>query len=109
VYVIVWEFRAKAGREPEFKRVYGPDGEWAQLFARGEGYLDTELLADLEAPGRYVTIDRWTSRSAFESFRRRWDGAYRELDRRCEGLTEQENALGVFTVPGPRQTTQPDP
>jgi heme-degrading monooxygenase HmoA len=96
MYVIVWEFRAKAGHEEEFERVYGPEGKWAQLFAHGEGYLGTELLGDVADRGRYVTIDRWTSHAAFEAFRRQWSDEYRALDRRCEALRAEETALGSF-------------
>ena len=61
MHVIIWEFRAQRGREGEFEGAYGPDGDWANFFRSGEGYLGTELMRDLETPGRYVTIDRWTS------------------------------------------------
>ena len=39
MFVVLWEFEVKPGREERFERVYGADGEWAQLF-RG----DTEGL-----------------------------------------------------------------
>ena len=56
-------------RDPaEFERVYGPDGEWAAFFASGRGYLGTELLRDVENPGRYLVIDRWESRAAYQDF-----------------------------------------
>ena len=53
---------------PEFERVYGPEGEWAAFFREGRGYIGTELLSDLEAPGRYLVIDRWESADAYNSF-----------------------------------------
>jgi heme-degrading monooxygenase HmoA len=96
MHVIVWEFRATTGREEEFERVYGPDGAWADLFARGDGYLGTELLRDVGERGRYITIDRWTSPAAFATFRDRWASDYRALDRRCEALTSRETPLGNF-------------
>jgi heme-degrading monooxygenase HmoA len=56
-------------REPdEFERVYGPEGEWAQFFRTGRGYVGTELLRDLEQPGRYLVLDRWDSRDAYNDF-----------------------------------------
>ena len=36
----------------EFERVYGPDGEWAQFFRDGTGYIGTELLHDIELKSR---------------------------------------------------------
>jgi heme-degrading monooxygenase HmoA len=56
-------------RDPaEFERAYGPDGEWAEFFRAGPGYVGTELLRDVENPGRYLVIDRWDSREAYQQF-----------------------------------------
>ena len=52
----------------EFERAYGPEGEWAAFFRRGRGYVGTELLRDVEAPGRYLVVDRWESAEAYNSF-----------------------------------------
>jgi heme-degrading monooxygenase HmoA len=52
----------------EFDRVYGPEGEWAEFFRQGRGYIGTELLRDVEAPGRYLVIDRWESADAYNAF-----------------------------------------
>jgi hypothetical protein len=37
---------------PAFEEVYGPGGEWEQFFRQGDGYVGTELLRDVELPGR---------------------------------------------------------
>ena len=52
----------------QFERVYGPEGEWARFFRTGRGYIGTELLRDVEAPGRYLVIDRWESADAYNAF-----------------------------------------
>jgi heme-degrading monooxygenase HmoA len=55
--------------EPEpFERVYGAEGEWAAFFRQGRGYIGTELLKDVEQPGRYLVVDRWESRDAYNAF-----------------------------------------
>ncbi len=96
MHVIIWEFRARQGRETEFEEAYGPAGTWARFLERGEGYLGTELHRDLAGGRRYVTIDRWTSRDDFESFKRRFAEEYEAIDLRCEALTEHEATLGSF-------------
>jgi len=96
-HVLVWEFAPAAGREAEFERAYGPDGDWARLFRRDPAYLGTELLRG--AGGRYLTLDRWRSRAAFEAFRKREAEDYAVLDRRMEALTSHESSLGSFDVP----------
>ena len=53
---------------PGFERVYGPDGDWAEFFAGASGFIGTELLRDVDTPGRYLVIDRWESAEAYNSF-----------------------------------------
>jgi heme-degrading monooxygenase HmoA len=56
-------------RDPAaFERAFGPDGEWAQFFRTGRGYVGTELLRDVETPGRYLVVDRWESADAYNAF-----------------------------------------
>jgi heme-degrading monooxygenase HmoA len=52
----------------EFERVYGMDGEWAEFFRQGRGYIGTELLRDVEVPSRFLVIDRWESTDAYKTF-----------------------------------------
>ncbi|MGI8421332.1 MAG: antibiotic biosynthesis monooxygenase family protein [Gaiellaceae bacterium] len=64
--VLVFTYDA---REPEeFEQIYGPEGEWAQFFRSGAGYIGTELLRDVEIDRRYVVIDRWDSVEAYGAF-----------------------------------------
>jgi heme-degrading monooxygenase HmoA len=102
VHVILWEFRVREGREADFEKAYGPDGDWARLFRRAAGYLGTELLADPDLPRRYVTVDRWASGEAHSDFLRRWKSEYEALDSSCRSLTDVETPFGAFETPGPR-------
>ena len=84
-------------RDPdEFERVYGPEGEWAAFFREGRGYVGTELLRDVESPGRYVVIDRWESREAYDAFvGERRDDYMRRVDETAF-YHDQELRLGTF-------------
>jgi quinol monooxygenase YgiN len=73
-----------------------PPAGWALLFRKGDGYLGTELLRHSDDPREYLTVDRWVSPDAYETFLDRFDSEYRQLDRRLEGLTEEETLLGTF-------------
>ena len=97
-FVVMWEFEPRPEAVPGFVRAYGPDGEWIALFRRSPDYLGTELLRDADAPSRYVTIDRWTSREAYERFRAERADQYRAIDERCERLMEHEAFAGAFEV-----------
>jgi heme-degrading monooxygenase HmoA len=95
-YVYIWEFDVLPHYLAEFLRCYGPDGDWARLFRRSEGYLGTLLLKDERQPMRYVTVDRWISRESHDAFRARFGEAYDALDRQCEAYTSGEASLGSF-------------
>jgi heme-degrading monooxygenase HmoA len=66
--VLALLFQYDVRDDEEFERVYGPEGEWASFFRTGTGYIGTELLKDVEVPGRYLVIDRWESPEAYNAF-----------------------------------------
>jgi heme-degrading monooxygenase HmoA len=66
--VIALVFRYEARDREAFGLAYGPEGEWAQFFRQGRGYVGTELLQDVEEPDRYLVIDRWESIEAYTAF-----------------------------------------
>ena len=86
-----------AVRDPEeFERVYGPDGEWATFFREGRGYVGTELLRDVEQPGRYVVVDRWESRDAYNAFVDRHRDEYMRRVDETVFHYDQELRFGTF-------------
>ena len=80
----------------EFERVYGPDGEWAQFFRQGRGYVGTELLQDVEQGGRYVVVDRWESRDAYNTFVERHREEYMRRVDETVFLYDHELRFGTF-------------
>lgn len=95
-YLVIWEFRVRSGREQKFQEVYGPAGDWAELFRKSGDYVRTELIRDLQRPGRYITLDYWTTSEAYQNFRSHHIQAYASLDAACEELTESEAVIGEF-------------
>jgi heme-degrading monooxygenase HmoA len=101
--IIIWEFRVRRGKQREFERIYGSDGEWAEFFSAGKGYLGTELIRDEVVPLRFFTLDFWKSQAAYELFKKKYRAEYRQIDKRCESLTQKENLIGYFRgvgIPG---------
>jgi quinol monooxygenase YgiN len=99
-YLALWEFQVKPASISAFEETYGPTGAWAQLFRQSPDYLGTELVRDLNRPGRYLTLDRWTSGESLLRFKQDHQAAYAELDKQCESLTEREVFLGEFESVG---------
>lgn len=95
-YVRVWRFRRLRDAEVDFESAYGPEGDWARLFRTAEGFLGTTLLKGEGSPAEYLTLDRWVSRDAYESFRRDRAAEFAVLDRRCESLTALEEEIGSY-------------
>lgn len=100
MYVVIWRYRVDPAQEAKFAKAYGPKGEWARFFSSSRDYLGTELLADDERPGEYVTIDRWASEEAYSSFLGEHEADCDRLDRRFESLTLSESRLGAYGVAG---------
>ena len=98
MFVRTWRYRVGRDAREAFERAYGPDGDWARIFARGTGYLGTELLGAVdggsEAELSYVTIDRWRERADWDAFLADHGEDYRALDRKLDPLTLEEEDLG---------------
>jgi len=92
----MWEFQVRPGMEKRFEKVYGPDGDWARLFAQDKSYIGTELIRNLKCEPTYVTLDFWTSQETYDEFRKQQFAKYKALDQKCEGLTESEQEIGRF-------------
>lgn len=100
MYVYLWEFDVPDETLAEFMRIYGPQGEWADLFRKGPGYLGTHLLCDRERPERFLTIDQWESREAYLRFRRDFAAEHEALDARGAASVVAERPLGEFEEAG---------
>lgn len=80
----------------EFERVYGPGGDWSAFFANARGYIGTELLRDVESPGRYLVVDRWESKDAYNAFASANREEYMRRVDDTRFLYEHELRFGTF-------------
>jgi len=79
-----------------FEEAYGPEGVWAQLFRQVDGFVGTELSRDEKDRRRFLTMDFWVSKQAYDAFRALHQAEYEKIDVECEGLTESEREIGRF-------------
>ena len=96
MHVVLWRFRVRPGREPEFEAAYAPAGAWASLFARDPAYRGSDLMRATD--GTYLTLDRWDSQEAYEAFRARHAAEYDAVDGTCDALIEDEAPVGAVEV-----------
>src|SRR6185436_10247746 len=93
MYVITWRFQVKPQHLAEFKKEYGPDGSWATLFRRGNGYVKTDLIPSQASPTEFTTVDYWKSKEDFDRFKSLNEEEYERLDRQFAGLTTREERI----------------
>jgi heme-degrading monooxygenase HmoA len=94
--VIALVFVYDVRHDEEFERVYGSDGDWARFFRAGQGYVGTEVLKDVEQPGRYLVVDRWESRDAYNAFVAEHREDYMRRVDETAYLYDQELRFGTF-------------
>lgn len=79
-----------------FEAAYNSDGDWAQFFSGARGYIGTELLRDLEQPGRYLVVDRWENAETYNAFIAANQAEYLRRSDEMAALYVQELRLGTF-------------
>jgi heme-degrading monooxygenase HmoA len=94
--VLALLFQYDVRDDEEFEGVYGPEGEWASFFRTGTGYIGSELLKDVEVPGRYLVIDRWESSDAYNAFVAEHRDEYMRRVDETAFHYERELRLGTF-------------
>ena len=105
MFLILWEFEVKPGEEITFEKVYGPEGQWVQLFRRDQHFRETKLLKDPLHSRIYYTLDFWESENDYNRFKHSSQSAYAELDKVSENLTIRERNLGCFLQHDPEPTS----
>ena len=98
LFTYIWEYIVKADSLAAFKSAYGSEGAWVQLFRKHPGYIRTELYQDESQPQRFITIDYWESKTAFEDFKKRFEAQYQAMDEQYEALTQRESFIGNFQL-----------
>jgi heme-degrading monooxygenase HmoA len=94
--MIAHVFRYEARDPDEFRRAYGPEGDWAEFFRQGQGYIGTELLHDVEEPERFLVIDRWESIEAYNAFLAEHQEEYLRRSDETRFYYVQELRFGTF-------------
>ena len=96
MFLVLWEFAVKPGREERFQQVYGPGGDWDSLFRTDPNHAETRLFHDTTRSGVYLTADYWLSRKSYEEFLALRRSEYKALDAATENLTLSERHIGSF-------------
>jgi quinol monooxygenase YgiN len=95
---VVWQFDVKAGREKEFRELYGVDGEWTALNRQTRSYLGSSFLNDQNRPTRFLLVEYWSEMLVYEQHRSSRLAAIEAIERRRAELVEVIEPLGIYTA-----------
>lgn len=95
-FAYIWEYIVIEEFLSEFEKIYGPQGDWVQLFKKAKGYFATELHHDISNTNRFITIDYWNTKEDRDNFRKISSKEFSLLDEHCKRFTEQETFIGDF-------------
>jgi heme-degrading monooxygenase HmoA len=90
-FSIPFIYEVAPDKRGEFERVYGPDGQWAEFFRTGEGYVETTL--ERTGDSEYLVTDHWRSRADYEDFLARNAARYEALSQANARLYLTERRL----------------
>jgi quinol monooxygenase YgiN len=97
VIAVVWQFDVKAGRQAEFERIYGADGEWTALSRTSRSFLGSSFLRDLAQPTRYLLVEYWSEMVVYEKHQADFTDEVAALERRRNDLCDTVLPMGLFT------------
>ena len=95
---ITWQFEVKKGREAEFEKLYGVDGEWTAMNRHTRSYLGSSFLRDQNRTSRYLVIEYWSEMLVYEQHRSYRSGAVASFEARQKTIVESVEPLGIFTA-----------
>lgn len=95
---IVWQFEVKAGKEPDFERFFGADGEWTAANRHSRSYLGSAFLRDQSLATRYLLVEYWSEMLVYEQHKSYRQDALATLEERRDELVASVEPMGVFTA-----------
>jgi len=95
---IMWQFDVKDGREKEFEKLYGVDGDWTALNRQTRSYLGTSFLRDLNQSSRYLVIEYWSEMIVYEQHRASRLAIIESIEKRRAELIDTAEPLGIYTA-----------
>ncbi len=94
---VVWQFDVKSGRQKEFEKFYGADGEWSRLSRRSRSFLGGSFLRDQAHETHYLLVEYWSEMVVYERHLRSFDDDVRSLEVRRDELCQSILPLGIYT------------
>ena len=111
---IMWQFVVKPGREEDFERLYGADGDWTAANRVSRSYLGTSFLRDQNNPSRYVVTEYWSEMVVNERHRKHsadltaeMQAHFALIEKRHGHYVVRERVVGFEPTETPTAAAQP--
>jgi quinol monooxygenase YgiN len=95
---VMWQFDVKKGREEEFEKLYGADGDWTALSRQTRSYLGSSFLHDQNRSSRYLLIEYWSEMIVYEQHRTTRSAMIEAIETRRTELLDALEPLGIYTA-----------
>jgi quinol monooxygenase YgiN len=95
---VMWQFEVKKGREEEFEKLYGADGDWTALNRRTRSYLGSSFLHDQNQSSRYLLIEYWSEMLVYEQHRTSRSAMIDAIETRRAELVDAMEPLGIYAA-----------
>jgi len=95
---VMWQFDVKRGRERDFEKLYGADGEWTALNRQTRSYLGSSFLHDQNRPSRYVLVEYWSEMLVYEQQRKSRVATIESIESRRAEFVDAVEPLGIYTA-----------
>jgi hypothetical protein len=93
---VVWQFEVQPGREDDFERLHGADGDWTSLSRRSRSFLGSSFLKELVNPRRYLLVEYWSEMFVYEKHLADFSADVEELRTRRADMVVETTTLGIF-------------
>jgi quinol monooxygenase YgiN len=93
---VLWQFDVKKGREEEFEKLYGADGDWTKLNRQTRSYLGSSFLHDQNQSSRYLLIEYWSEMLVYEQHRASRSAMIAAIETRRAELVDTMEPLGIY-------------
>ena len=95
---VIWQFDVKNGREAEFEKLYGADGDWTALNRRTRSYLGSSFLRDQNQSARYLLVEYWSEMLVYEQHRASRSTLLDAIETQRAELVDAMEPLGIYSA-----------
>lgn len=96
LYTVIWKYHIKPENKEKFELEYGQKGTWEKLFTKSNNYRGSFLYKNEDEIDTYILMDTWTSKQAYEVFKKMNKEKYNEISSDFEHLYFTEEKIGSF-------------